>query len=951
MPRHRDPAAESEWSRPPRPDNLDLPSPQELALSSKDEQRATTADAPEHEPGVRPGALSALLQEIASAPPAGLGGWSGWLRPGAVIGRFELVREIGRGGFGVVWEARDQELGRSVAFKAVRAGEEPGLREERLLREAEVAARLSHPNIVTLHDVGRSEQGPYLVLELLRGETLALRLARGPVPAAEAWRIGVEVASGLAHAHQEGVVHRDLKPGNVFLCADGRVKVLDFGMAHAFGRRKTPGGTPAYMAPEQWRGAPEDERTDVFAFGVLLFQMLSSEVPFPDDPEAAIPFDEPAPPLELPSAPGLCALVAQMLENDPVHRPRDGGELLGALMALGPEVGVAPPSGSPPERAWQRPPPPTSRPISASSTRSRRRRRRRARAKWIAAIVAAAGAVVFASAHLGSLLRARVAAPPLPSTKELAVLPFRSIPEGAAEQAQSAGLGEVLTNRLSQVEQFQPLLRVVSAQEVQKEKIHSAKDARDAFGATLALNGTFQWDAERVRVQLSLVDTGSRVVLRAGEVEAPRGDAPELQRRLVVRVAEMLQLELTGAAQTLAPEPNATPGAYEFYLQGRGYLQRYDRVENLESAEVVFDQALARDPRYALAWAGKAETWLRRYTLTRDPRSLLQARECGQRALELDGDQPAVQLTMGLVHVAAGEHAEAIGRFQKALELEPGSADAHRALASAYAAAGRQQEAEATYRRAIELHPTWAAYKDLGVFYYGQGRLQEALSVFQRVVELTPDNYSGYSNVGAILLQLGRHEEAARMLEKSLTLRTSDPALSNLASVYFYQHRYPEAAAQYRKAAELNPTDARLWGSLGDAERWSGLAAEAGRDYRRAIALLEKEVAINPRNAETRSRLGMHRSALGEREGALSDIAEGLRLSPRDGQVLYRAALVFEEQGMRDRAIEAVSTALAQGFSREAFNMAPPLQSLREDARYRALVEGARAAGLGTPAK
>jgi serine/threonine protein kinase len=243
------------------------------------------------------------------------------------------VRELGRGGFGVVWEARDQELGRSVAFKAVRAKSQLGVQEERLLREAEVAARLSHPNIVTLHDLGRSECGPYLVLELLRGRSLAERLEQGPIPVGEAVRVVVEVAKAAAHAHAQGVVHRDLKPGNIFLCGDGQVKVLDFGLAHAFGRRKTAGGTPAYMAPEQRRGAPEDERTDVFALGVILYRMLANELPFPDDGGKTMPGTKPAPALELPEIPALGELVLRMLQNDPVMPPRDAAEVLSVLTA------------------------------------------------------------------------------------------------------------------------------------------------------------------------------------------------------------------------------------------------------------------------------------------------------------------------------------------------------------------------------------------------------------------------------------------------------------------------------------------------------------------------------------------------------------------------------------------------------------------------------------------
>jgi tetratricopeptide (TPR) repeat protein len=278
---------------------------------------------------VAPGALSALLAELVRVPDETSSAPEP--QPGTVIGRFELLRKLGAGGFGVVWEARDRQLGRTVAFKLVRPGERAELREQSLLREAEAAARLSHDNLVALHDVGQSEHGPYLVLELLHGETLAARLATGPLPRAEAVRVLRDATRGVAHAHAEGVVHRDLKPANIFVCADGRVKVLDFGLAHAFGRRRQSGGTPAYMAPEQWKDAPEDERTDVFALGVMAFQLLAGALPFADEKETV--GGQPAPALEVPGAPELGEMVGRMLEKDPVRRPREAGEVLAALDA------------------------------------------------------------------------------------------------------------------------------------------------------------------------------------------------------------------------------------------------------------------------------------------------------------------------------------------------------------------------------------------------------------------------------------------------------------------------------------------------------------------------------------------------------------------------------------------------------------------------------------------
>jgi tetratricopeptide (TPR) repeat protein len=299
----------------------------------------------ERAPDAPPAALSTLLRELIAAPPQP----AEWhrLAPGRAIGRFELVRELGRGGFGVVFEARDRELGRSVAFKAVSPGASAAAGEQ-LLHEAEAIAQLSHPNLVTLFDAGRCEHGPFLVLELLRGRTLRERLDASPIPVPEVLRIAADVARGLAHAHAAGVIHRDLKPSNVFLCEGGPAKVLDFGMAHAFGRTRVSGGTPAYMAPEQWRDEREDARADVFALGVLLHQLLVGRLPYGAEGEA-LRAGAPPPSIEVPSAPGLGPLVRRMLEPDATRRPRDASEALAAIESIAARSGRR---ARPRPRAW-----------------------------------------------------------------------------------------------------------------------------------------------------------------------------------------------------------------------------------------------------------------------------------------------------------------------------------------------------------------------------------------------------------------------------------------------------------------------------------------------------------------------------------------------------------------------------------------------------------------------
>ncbi|HEY6099815.1 MAG TPA: serine/threonine-protein kinase, partial [Anaeromyxobacter sp.] len=280
--------------------------------------------------------LSAILEELARAPAAEMDVPVG---PGTTLGRFEVLRELGRGGFGVVYEARDRELGRVVAVKALRPGTTASgrLREVALRREAEAAAQLNHPNICTLHEAGRAGGAPYLVLELCEGQSLAARLERGPLPWRTALQIGIEIARALDHAHGSGVLHRDLKPANVMLAEEGGVKVLDFGLALVFGGSSLgKSGTPAYMAPEQWRGDAEDARTDLFALGVVLFEMLAWRLPYDVRSGRSEALDATRPArLDVPGVPrALASAVERAIAPDPAARPRNARVLLDQLIAL-----------------------------------------------------------------------------------------------------------------------------------------------------------------------------------------------------------------------------------------------------------------------------------------------------------------------------------------------------------------------------------------------------------------------------------------------------------------------------------------------------------------------------------------------------------------------------------------------------------------------------------------
>jgi WD40 repeat protein len=368
-----------------------------------------------HEPST---SISALLSELAASPSRAPEELLPELRPGDLVaGRFELLRELGRGGFGLVFEAMDRELSRPVAFKAIRPGRARVLEKlaKPLKEEAEAAARLNHPNVVTLHDSGVHEGTPYLIMELLRGETLAARLRRGPMAPAEALRVAIEVARGLQAAHAAGVLHRDLKPGNVFLTGQGTVKLVDFGLASIMGRAALAAGTPAYMAPEQLRAEPEDARTDVYGAAAVLYESLAGTLPYAVHAGRSAVLDpgQPPPP-PLPDAPPeLVALLASGLARDQASRPQDAGAWLDGLLRV--------------EQAY----------AARAAVEARAERRRRLR--W--AIWAVGGmAVVLAAGVTGMALRARAGA-------ELALRESRLL--ASAEAATDPLLATLLLAELS----------------------------------------------------------------------------------------------------------------------------------------------------------------------------------------------------------------------------------------------------------------------------------------------------------------------------------------------------------------------------------------------------------------------------------------------------------------------------------------------------------------------
>jgi TolB-like protein len=692
-----------------------------------------------------PGSISALLADLASTPEVAAGvTWSPELRAGARVDRFELVREIGRGAFGVVFEARDTALGRTVAFKVVRTGLS-GVAEDQLRREAETIARLAHPNLVTLYDFGSCAHGPYLVLELLRGSTLSARLAGGPLPPSAAVSIAVDVARGLAWAHAHGVVHRDLKPSNIFLLEGGGAKVLDFGLAQAFGRRRLGGGTPNCMAPEQWREAPEDERTDVFALGVVLFRMLTGRLPFPDDEGRSVLGPRPAPRLTIPGHRELSRLVARMLEKDAVRRPRDGAAVLSGLLLVQAEL-----------------PPPEAGGPAAGSVRIQPAWRR-----WLAPALAGVAALALVAALVAQVAawqrHTAAAANEVPS---IAVLPFVDLSEAHDQRLLSDGLAEEIMAALTRIEG----LRVTGQRSVNRFR-EPAPDLRRIgrdLGVATVLEGSVRRDGGRMRVTAQLIKVDNGYHLWSRTWERPVADVFAVQDEIAGAVVQALRVKLlAGRSPTSQLHRTASPEAYAQYLLGR-QLAREDRTVAFRDAVTAFRRALDLDPTYAPAWAGLSQSLFWGYANVDGEAAVLRqagldAMAAAEQAVTLAPELAEGYASRGFLRACLD--ADWIGArsdLVRAVELEPGSAEIRQRYArDVLAPLGLLEEARSAALMATRLDPlSNSAWTSLAAILLAGGDLDGTRRAAARSMELQPTQSFAATYLAMAELVDGRPEEA-----------------------------------------------------------------------------------------------------------------------------------------------------------------------------------------------
>ena len=378
----------------------------------------------------------------------------------------------------------------------------------------------------------------------------------------------------------------------------------------------------------------------------------------------------------------------------------------------------------------------------------------------------------------------------------------------------------------------------------------------------------------------------------------------------------------------------------DLYLQGRNVLRNSHDVDGIRPAVALFEQAIDKDPNFALAYTGLADSSLRMYSASKESIWAQKATLSAQQAERLSNNLPEVHLSLGSVYSATGKYTQAVTELKRALELAPNSEEAYRNLGDAYKASGQSNEAIASYQKAVDANSyNWLNHLALGKAYFEFGDNAKALLEFQKVTELAPENPMGYGDVGSVYLREGKWNEAIPHYQKALSISPDSPTYSNLGTAYFWLKRYDESVAMYQKATEMTPNNEELFGNLGDAQRWSGHSDLAAAAYGKAISLAFQQLQVNPRSAGTMGDLALYYAKKGDASNAQQYIQQARAISPDDIYLMYSEAQVKTLIGKPEEALKALRLALEKGYAaQEAWND-PELQKLQALPQFSQLVK------------
>ena len=760
---------------------------------------------------------------------------------GRKLGGFEIVKVIGRGGMGVVYLAHDTKLDRSVAIKSIPAKlADDSTTRMRFHREAKLLASLNHPNIAVIHEIiEQDEDLSYLVLEYVPGESLAQRIAREPLKVEQALSIALQIAEAVSAAHEKGVIHRDLKPGNIKLTPEGRVKVLDFGLAKPSVSEGTdieitstePGhiiGTPAYMSPEQARGNPTDHRTDIWSFGCIIYQMLTGHSPFESDTatDTLARIIERQPDWELlpnETPENIRVLLRHCLEKNQDKRL---GDIADAGIEISETLSLpATTTAAPARTLW----------------------------RWAMAIGLVAGAIVV-GLNIGRWREQLPGGVSPGRVKSLAVLPLENLSGDPEQEYFADGMTGSLITELSKI----GALRVISRQSVMRYKGSDKPlpEIAQELNVDAVVEGSVLRVAERVRITAQLISAVPERHLWADNYDRYFGDILILSSEVAQAIAHEIQVILTPEEEArLTSARHVNPEAHDLYLRGLYHYNKDWTVEEFEKAIDYFQKTIEADPNHALAYAGLARSYEWLCYLGHLPLEEAHAKFYPMQRKALEIDDTLLEAHLALAKFRFYEEWDWAGartEFKRAIEINPKSSEARYEYAWFLMAMGHFTEAIVEARYALQSDPfSYPTNFTLLYVYYHAREFNQAEAQWQQMNELGLINLKVYSFLARIYEQMGRYEDAVKACQKALTLSDDPPekvadiaaelerAYSESGPTGYWMWRLEKLKGQYEHDPYFT---AQIYAQLGDKEQAFAWLEKAYKEHRGPMYLLK----VNP---------------------------------------------------------------------------------------------------------
>jgi len=849
-----------------------------------------------------------------------------------LLDRFRIVRFIGRGGMGEVYEAEDIQLGR-VALKTIRSNlaDKPGML-ARFRKEVRLALRVTSPGVCRIHALfslpatDLRGAAAFLTMEFLEGETLAERIDRdGALPLPEARTIALQLCAAVQAIHDAGVIHRDLKSRNLMLVPRKgalQVVVMDLGLARDSATTPDgdagltlPGavmGTTHCMAPEQFEGKEATPATDIYALGVLLYEIVTGKPPFIGGPPIAAAVrraKRPAPPsLVRDNLPRQWDVVIdRCLEYDAEKRYQSATAVAEALRS---------------ESVYARLLAAGKHPVAAGISRR----------------TAIGGGAFVAVAIAGRLLWPDIdqILHPLPEKRYVALMAWPDAPGPDIRSVLSEVL-EAIGANLSRAEASTKDLLILRPSDTGNQAPREPGQAMSLLGVNLVLGASVQIVRDAWALTLRVLDAGTSRTLRETRISSPARDWVMLPERAALAAAGLLQIRSTREPEA-SELSGVNPAAWQAFTSAEEFrLEPNDA--GLDRAIASYQKALDAQPRFALCYANLAIAYVRKYQLGHEDAALLLARTNAERSMEIDFRSPRSILSRALVDLYFGRISEAMDSLARIQNLDPGNTQILMYQAKAFADLGREADEEACYRRILAERPNfWLAYNELGAFYHRHGKDEEAAVEFEKASAVAPQVVMPLINAGSMYYLLKRRPEAAEAFEKSLRASPNELAYINLGNLAFEDKNYPKALGFYEKAKDLNPRDHQIFRDIGDCYDALGRPSLVQANYARAADLLEREVKMNPRPGRQWMRLAFYDAKAGRRGKAEADIRAGdERGAPEIPAQLFKAQ-AEAVLGRSEEALRLVLECLSHGVSTVDVDLALDLKVVRMDPRYKSAV-------------